>query len=176
MSYVYIQTEPRLWTVGFYAPDGSWHTDTDHGSKQEAAAQVRYLNGGELSPYYEGAIRIAVNALRDGYDPEYRRGVVNVIAELFPVIEQTVDERMTTVSASIDAALTPGGEVTEAERMYDVADDYETATLDALRQRAGITWDHTEEQGCDPGGWTNLASDSVCQRCGKPRTAPGGEA
>jgi len=24
--YVYIRSEPSLWTVGFYAPDGKWHT------------------------------------------------------------------------------------------------------------------------------------------------------
>lgn len=45
--YVYIQTEPGLWTVGFYAPEGTWHTDSDHSSKESAAKQVHYLNGGK---------------------------------------------------------------------------------------------------------------------------------
>jgi len=46
--YVYIQSEssPPLWTVGFYTPDGRWHSDSDHDSRESAAARVRYLNGG----------------------------------------------------------------------------------------------------------------------------------
>ncbi len=44
--YVYKQTEPYLFTVGFYAPDGTWHPDSDRDSKDEAAERVHYLNGG----------------------------------------------------------------------------------------------------------------------------------
>lgn len=47
MSYVYIRSEPELWTVGFYAPDGKWHPESDHGSSEEAAERVVRLNGGE---------------------------------------------------------------------------------------------------------------------------------
>jgi len=46
MSYVYIRSEPFLWTVGFYSPDGKWHSESDHGSKDDAAARVAWLNGG----------------------------------------------------------------------------------------------------------------------------------
>lgn len=45
MSYVYIQTEPRLWTVGFYRPDGKWQSESDHGSPDDAARRVAWLNG-----------------------------------------------------------------------------------------------------------------------------------
>jgi len=45
--YVYINSEPGLWTVGFYAPDGKWHSDSDHNDREEAAKRVHYLNGGE---------------------------------------------------------------------------------------------------------------------------------
>ena len=44
--YVYIKSEPSLWTVGFYLPDGGWHADSDWSTPKEAAAQVHYLNGG----------------------------------------------------------------------------------------------------------------------------------
>lgn len=44
--YVYIQSEPQLWTVGFYDPSGEWHPESDHGTREDAAARVRYLNGG----------------------------------------------------------------------------------------------------------------------------------
>ena len=55
--YVYIKSEPGLWTVGFYSPDGQWHSDSDHGDREEAARRVHYLNGGqekekeEINPY-----------------------------------------------------------------------------------------------------------------------------
>jgi hypothetical protein len=43
--YVYIKSEHQLWTVGFYSPDGTWHTDSDHDNKEDAAKRVAYLNG-----------------------------------------------------------------------------------------------------------------------------------
>ncbi len=45
-AYVYIQSEPGLWTVGFYDPTGKWHPESDHGSRADAADRVAYLNGG----------------------------------------------------------------------------------------------------------------------------------
>jgi len=46
MQYVYIKSEPTLWTVGFYKPDGTWEPESDHDSKESAAARVHWLNGG----------------------------------------------------------------------------------------------------------------------------------
>lgn len=46
-TWVYIHSEPQLWTVGFYGPDGRWEPESDHGSTEEAAGRVHYLNGGE---------------------------------------------------------------------------------------------------------------------------------
>ncbi len=44
--YVYIKSEPRLWTVGFYRPtDGQWMAESDHASTEDAAKRVAYLNG-----------------------------------------------------------------------------------------------------------------------------------
>lgn len=43
--WVYIESEPGLFTVGFYAPDGTWHTDSDHASKEDAARRCAWLNG-----------------------------------------------------------------------------------------------------------------------------------
>ena len=44
--YVYIQSEPGLWTVGFYDPVGKWHPDSDWDNRSDAATRVHYLNGG----------------------------------------------------------------------------------------------------------------------------------
>lgn len=45
-TWVYLRSEPQLWTVGFYRPDGKWESESDHGSPEEAATRVHYLNGG----------------------------------------------------------------------------------------------------------------------------------
>jgi len=45
-TYVYIRSEPGLYTVGFYSPDGEWHPESDYCSSDEAARRVHYLNGG----------------------------------------------------------------------------------------------------------------------------------
>ncbi len=49
MSYVYIQTERNLWTVGFYDPDGEWHAYSDYGLPSDAAERVEVLNGDGIS-------------------------------------------------------------------------------------------------------------------------------
>jgi hypothetical protein len=46
VSYVYIRSEPGLWAVGFYTPDGKWEPESDHDSPDEAAKRVAWLNGG----------------------------------------------------------------------------------------------------------------------------------
>jgi hypothetical protein len=43
--YVYINSEPNLWTVGFYKPDGEWVPESDHSSSEGAAERAAYLNG-----------------------------------------------------------------------------------------------------------------------------------
>lgn len=43
--WVYLKTEPRLWTVGFYDPEGRWHSDSDHDSSEAAADRCAWLNG-----------------------------------------------------------------------------------------------------------------------------------
>lgn len=46
--YVYIRSEPGLWTVGFYDPSGKWHAESDHATREEAAARIHWLNGGKI--------------------------------------------------------------------------------------------------------------------------------
>ena len=47
MGYVYIKSEPGLWTVGYHQPGGKFVPESDHESKEEAAARARELNGGD---------------------------------------------------------------------------------------------------------------------------------
>lgn len=52
--WVYLQSERAgeygncadLYTVGFYGPGGKWHPESDHNTRDAAAARVHYLNGG----------------------------------------------------------------------------------------------------------------------------------
>lgn len=53
MSYVYVRSEPQLFTVGFYTPEGKWEAESDHATRAEAAARVNFLNGGEPPPRVE---------------------------------------------------------------------------------------------------------------------------
>ena len=45
--YVYKQTEPGLFTVGFYQPDGVWVPESDHGNIIDASKRVAFLNGAQ---------------------------------------------------------------------------------------------------------------------------------
>lgn len=47
-AWVYLQSEPQLWTVGFYDPKGKWQPDSDHSDSEEAARRCHYLNGGYM--------------------------------------------------------------------------------------------------------------------------------
>lgn len=48
--YVYIQSEPSLWTCGLYDPKGKWQSESDHDTKEQAAERVHWLNGGHKYP------------------------------------------------------------------------------------------------------------------------------
>jgi hypothetical protein len=65
-TWVYLRSEPGLWTVGFYRPDGRWEPDSDHGSTDEAAARARWLNGADDSTATAQELR----RLADYHQPE----------------------------------------------------------------------------------------------------------
>jgi hypothetical protein len=48
--WVYIQSEPGLFTVGFYDPKDGWHPDSDWESRTDAGNRVHFLNGGSGVP------------------------------------------------------------------------------------------------------------------------------
>jgi hypothetical protein len=50
VSYVYLKSEPGLFTVGFYTPAGVWQSESDHDTSAAAAARVAWLNGQTAEP------------------------------------------------------------------------------------------------------------------------------
>lgn len=66
MSYVCIKSEPGLWTVGFYSPDGQWNAESDHGRESNAVQRVAWLNGGGgLEP---GTFQVLEGPMAASYD------------------------------------------------------------------------------------------------------------
>ena len=65
MSWVYVKSEPGLWTVGHYDYVGDWHTDSDHGSAADAGERVAYLNGALAG---NGALIRRVDAIEQQLD------------------------------------------------------------------------------------------------------------
>lgn len=43
--FTYVQSEPALWTVGFFRPDGKWLPSKDFDKEEDAIAYMRFLNG-----------------------------------------------------------------------------------------------------------------------------------
>ncbi len=43
--YVYIKSEPNLWTVGFYDPLSNFCPESDHDNQHDAAERTAWLNG-----------------------------------------------------------------------------------------------------------------------------------
>lgn len=52
-SYVYIRSQPGLYTVGFYDPSGKWHSESDHDTDTEAGERVHYLHGGDIARKFD---------------------------------------------------------------------------------------------------------------------------
>jgi hypothetical protein len=66
MSYVYMRSEPGLWTVGFYQPDDTWEPESDHRSSEEAAQRVAWLNGGRVNELRDKVDRLEILAAVTG--------------------------------------------------------------------------------------------------------------
>ncbi len=66
--WVYKQSEPGLWTVGFYEPNGKWQPESDHDTAASAAARVHYLNGGNSAELLE-ALKALLDCAPFAYGP-----------------------------------------------------------------------------------------------------------
>jgi hypothetical protein len=43
--YIHSDSDPDLYTVGFYDPEGNWQPESDHKSARDAAERVAWLDG-----------------------------------------------------------------------------------------------------------------------------------
>jgi hypothetical protein len=81
-NWVYVQSEPGVYTVGFYSPDGAWHSETDHSSKAMAADRVNFLNGGPGSALLAEFISAARKVLRRNCTDEDHRAADRLLHKL----------------------------------------------------------------------------------------------
>ena len=68
MTWIYQRSEPTLWTVGYYKPDGKWEPESDHGTPGEAGDRVHYLNGGCDRTCTPAAVTASENRLGADHD------------------------------------------------------------------------------------------------------------
>ena len=62
--WIYIKTEPQLWTVGFYDPNNKFRLDSDHSNREKAAERCAFLNGNNYYlPELLGKITITIKFL-----------------------------------------------------------------------------------------------------------------
>jgi len=71
-TWIYVKSEPQLYTVGFYSPEGEWHAESDWDTRQAAAARVHYLNGGTDDERIERILE-SLGFLLDGYTINAKR-------------------------------------------------------------------------------------------------------
>lgn len=73
ITWVFIETMPQVWSVGFYSPEGKWHRDADYNSTADAAARVHYLNGGFSMKNYDlmREVFVAIGRTGANQDPQH---------------------------------------------------------------------------------------------------------
>lgn len=79
MSYVYLKSEPGLWSVGFYTPSGVWQPESDHDTTDKAAERVAWLNGSGTA------------SAPDAEVSSIRAALVEISGELRAVLVQALD-------------------------------------------------------------------------------------
>lgn len=104
-TWLYIKTEPRLWTTGFYRPDGTFEPDEDFGDKGLAARRVHWLNGGKnaeltdhtadhsrLETYIEVILAALSVLLKRSYRPQDQVRMADDKSPFIDHLAQRIDE------------------------------------------------------------------------------------
>jgi len=87
--WVYKQSEPSLWTVGFYKPDGHFEPESDHRTSESAAQRVSWLNGGKSR---EELAAPGLLAALKGLRPLFETGAAEEYAEEIEAAEAAIDK------------------------------------------------------------------------------------
>lgn len=99
MSYVYQRSEPGLWTVGYYLPDGKWVPESDHGNEDKAAGRVHWLNGGSKAAA-PGMVRV-----EDNLDYAMLRELQAMLADAWSDKDGAFLDKMTSLTRELNAYL-----------------------------------------------------------------------
>ncbi len=99
-AWIYIRSEPQLWTVGFYRPDGTFEPDKDFPSADEAAKRVHWLNGGKnaeltdhtLEKYIEVILAALSVLLKRSYRPQDQVRMAGSQTPFVDHLAQRIDE------------------------------------------------------------------------------------
>lgn len=98
-SWVYIRSEPGLYTVGHYDPAGRWQSDSDHDDQRAAALRCAYLNGAAagltaaaLDVLTERERQISQEGWSTAHDDEHSQGELRAAAGCY-ALEGSVSDR-----------------------------------------------------------------------------------
>lgn len=122
--YVYIRSEPQLWTVGFYDPSGKFQTDSDHESPDKAAERASELNGN--STKHASHVEHLKRMLKRQYDR---------ILELESIIESIDGEFPQAIHGDAVKSLASRLEIQEILKRY-ATDKEEQAAMDSIDLKA----------------------------------------
>jgi hypothetical protein len=95
VTWVYIRSEPTLWTVGFYDPSDRWQPESDHGTSEEAAKRCAWLNRGAVAAQVEQETieriaRVTIDLFTNTQWASHDDLVARVVARLYPAPADTV--------------------------------------------------------------------------------------
>lgn len=66
MTWVYHRFNQRVYTTGYYDPDGEFQRDRDYDRREDAAMRVSYLNGGVFDPEVAMHLRLIADVIANG--------------------------------------------------------------------------------------------------------------
>lgn len=101
-AYTYVRSEPGLWTTGYYDPDGKWQPDSDHGSQEEAATRVHWLNGGSVESVATDVLH-ELTTVGLSQDEEIRAEALTAASRLLAGIGETIADRVDDGDDELDA-------------------------------------------------------------------------
>lgn len=120
-SFVYIQSESQLWTVGHYDGAGKFQPESDHSTPQLAGARVAELNGGNGTADLERAP--AGGTLKD------------LISDLFTTAEGS-EGTLESMQGTLEGLTGPAGRIADALEALVKLTERSTVALERMQDHA----------------------------------------